>query len=145
VEAEKLSGTYTYRSFLDIPEPVNDFRNLKFAELELRLSVQPDGTVTGMLVFPAAPGAEPPAMDVNGRVSAQAPVHFGFTGKGRQGTGIADFHYEYDCGVLRHWERGLNQRFTLAGTVLRAKDHGSGASLAKAGVTASFLAVKRDA
>jgi hypothetical protein len=34
---------------------------------------------------------------------------------------------------------------TLAGTVLRAADHGSGASLARAGQTASFLAVKRDA
>jgi hypothetical protein len=35
-------------------------------------------------------------------------------------------------------------RQTLAGTVLRAEDHGSGPTLAPAGQTASFLAVKRD-
>lgn len=38
-----------------------------------------------------------------------------------------------------------DQRMTLAGTVLRAADHGSGAGLARAGQTTSFRAVKRDA
>lgn len=139
-EAEELTGTYIYRSYLNRPEPVDDFNRLKFAQLELRLSVRPDGTVTGSLVFP-----DQAVMDVNGSVSAWSPARLSFTGKGRPGTAIADFHYEYDGGVLRHWETGINQRFTLAGTVLRAKDHGSGASLARAGATASFLAVKRDA
>jgi hypothetical protein len=145
VEAGKLSGTYTYRSFLDFPEPVDNFGKLKFAQLELQLAVQPDGTVTGTLVFPAAPGTEPAVMDVSGKVSAWSPAHVSFAGKGRPGSAIADFHYEYDGGVLRHWETGINQRLTLAGTVLRAEAHGSGTTLAKAGFTASFLAVKRDA
>ena len=139
-EAAELSGNYTYRSYLNLPQPVGDFGALKFAELELRLSVQPDGTVTGTLVFP-----NQAVMDVSGRVSGGSPAHLSFTGKGRPGTAIADFHYEYDGGVLHHWEAGINQRLTIAGTVLRAKDHGSGATLAKAGFTASFLAVKRDA
>lgn len=145
MNAKELTGTYTYRSFLNNPEPVDNFNKLRFAQLELRLSVQPEGTVAGTLIFPAAPGTEPAAMDVNGRVSAWSPVQFSFTGKGRPNTAIADFHYEYDGTVLRHWETGVDQRPTLAGTVLRAKDHGSGASLAKAGATASFLAVRRDA
>jgi hypothetical protein len=144
VEAENLTGTYTYRSFLDRPEPVDDFNRLRFAQLELQLSVQPEGTITGALVFPAPPGADPLGMDVNGRVSAGSPTHFSFTGKGRPSSEIADFHYEYDGIVLLHWETGIGQRLTLAGTVLRAADHGSGASLARAGQTASFLAVKRD-
>jgi hypothetical protein len=145
VEAGKLSGTYTYRSLLDLPEPVDNFSKLKFAQLELQLAVQPDGTVIGTLVFPAAPGTEPAVMDVSGKVSAWSPAHMSFSGKGRPGSAIADFHYEYDGEVLRHWETGINQRVTIAGTVLRAEDHGSGATLAKAGFTASFLAVKRDA
>lgn len=145
VEAGNLSGTYTYRSFLDLPQPVDSFSKLQFAQLELDLAVQPDSTVTGTLVFPAAAGAEPAVMDVTGKVSAWSPAHMSFTGKGRPGSAIADFHYEYDGGVLRHWETGINQRLTIAGTVLRAEDHGSGATLAKAGFTASFLAVKRDA
>jgi hypothetical protein len=140
-----LSGTYTYRSFLDVPDPVDDFGKLRFAQLELQLAVQPDGTVTGALVFPAAPGTEPAVMDVSGEVSAVSPLHLSFSGRGRPGSAIADFHYEYDGGLLRHWETGIGQRLTLAGTVLRAEDHGSGATLAKAGFTASWLAVRRDA
>jgi hypothetical protein len=128
MEAGDLSGTYTYRSFLDLPEPVDNFSKLKFAQLELRLSVQPDGTVTGTLVFPAAPGAEPAVMDVSGTVLEWSPAHVSFAGKGRPGNAIADFHYEYDGSVLHHWATGINQRLTLAGTVLRAEDHGSGAT-----------------
>jgi hypothetical protein len=144
-EAGNLSGTYTYRSFLDLPQPVDSFSKLQFAQLELQLTVQPDGTVTGALVFPAAAGAQPLIMDVSGKVSAWSPAHVNFTGKGRPGSAIADFHYEYDGGVLHHWDTGINQRLTIGGTVLRAEDHGSGATLARAGFTASFLAVKRDA
>jgi hypothetical protein len=144
MEAQHLAGTYTYRSFLNRSEPVDNFDRLKFAQLELRLSVQADGIISGSLVFPATSGAEPQAMDVNGHVSADSPDRFSFTGRGRPGTPIADFHYEYDGILLRHWETGVDQRQTLAGTVLRAEDHGSGATLAPAGQTASFLAVKRD-
>jgi hypothetical protein len=110
MEAEELAGTYTYRSFLNRPEPVD----------------------------------EPQAMDVTGHAKSDSPVRFSFTGRGRPGTQIADFHYEYDGILLRRWETGVSQRQTLAGTVLRAEDHGSGATVAPAGQTASFLAVKRD-
>ncbi|WP_328840587.1 hypothetical protein [Streptomyces europaeiscabiei] len=143
----ELTGTYTYRSFLNRPEPVEDFNKLRFAELELRLFVDLEGAISGELVFPGSLGSEPLAMDIVGKVlkvPAASPVAFTLTGKGRTDTPIADFHYEYDGSVLRHWETGINQRMTLAGTVLRAKDHGSGAGLARAGQTASFLAVKRD-
>ncbi|MEU0946874.1 hypothetical protein ABZ379_29665 [Streptomyces canus] len=138
--AAEVTGTYTYRSFLNRPEPVGDFNKLKFAELELRLEVGADGEISGELVF-----TDSLSMDMVGRVSGESPVTLTLTGKGRPGTSIADFHYEYDGKVLRHWENGINQRMTIAGTVLRVADHGSGASLARAGQRASFLAVKRDA
>jgi hypothetical protein len=138
--AAEVTGTYMYRSFLNRPEPVGDFNKLKFAELELRLEVGADGEISGELVF-----TDSLSMDMVGRVSGESPLTLTLTGKGRPGTPIADFHYEYDGRVLRHWENGINQRMTIAGTVLRAADHGSGASLARAGQTASFLAVKRDA
>ncbi|MFG2226322.1 hypothetical protein [Streptomyces sp. NPDC048644] len=140
----ELTGTYTYRSFLNRPEPVDDFNKLRFAQLELRLAAEPDGTVSGALVFSEEPGAEPIAMDMVGRASGSSPMAFTLTGRGRPNSAIADFHYEYDGIALRHWETGIGQRMTLAGTVLRAEDHGSGSSLAKAGQTAGFLAVKRD-
>jgi hypothetical protein len=70
-------------------------------------------------------------MDMSGRVSAGSPMHVRLTGKGHQGTSTADFHYEYDGFVLPQWENGVDQRLVIGGTVLRAKDHGSGASLAR--------------
>ncbi|MFE1441901.1 hypothetical protein [Streptomyces sp. NPDC058739] len=144
MNAAELTGTYTYRSFLNRQEMVEDFNKLRFAQLELRLATDPAGAISGELVFPGSSGSEPLAMDIVGRVSASSPLAFTVTGKGRTGTPIADFHYEYDGFVLRNWESGVSQRMTLAGTVLRAEDHGSGGTLARAGQTASFLAVKRD-
>lgn len=148
MDTADLVGTYTYRSFLDRPEPVDDFDRLRFAQLELRLSVDPGGVISGALVFPTDPGEEPLAMDItgkatNGQNGNVGGVHFVLTGRGQPDTPIADFHYEYDGIVLPHWPTGISQRQTLAGTVLRAADHGSGPTLARAGQTASFLAVRR--
>ncbi|MCX4843996.1 hypothetical protein [Streptomyces sp. NBC_00893] len=141
MQATDLTGTYTYRSFLDRPEPVDDFNKLRFAQLELRLTATPTGSLSGLLVFSA--DEDPLAMDMVGQSSGDGPLTFTLTGRGKPGTSIADFHYEYDGVVLRHWEAGIGQRMTLAGTVLRAEDHGTGPGLARAGQTASFLAVKR--
>ncbi|MET7735209.1 hypothetical protein ABZT02_28150 [Streptomyces sp. NPDC005402] len=146
MDVAELTGTYTYRSFLNRPEPVDDFNKLRFAQLELRLTAEPDGTVSGELVFSEGePGGDTIGMDMVGRASGASPFAFTLTGKGRPGSPVADFHYEYDGVILRHWDIGIGQLMTLAGTVLRAEDHGSGATLARAGQTASFLAVKRQA
>ncbi|MFB7469704.1 hypothetical protein [Kitasatospora sp. NPDC056184] len=134
----ELTGTYTYRSFLELPDPVDDFNRLRFAQAELRLVAEQDGTVGGELIL-SDPGEEPAiVMEMTGRASASSRVSFTLSGRGRPP--IADFHYEYDGSVLRHWETGIDQRMVLAGTVLRAEPHGG----APAGQTASFLAVRRD-
>jgi hypothetical protein len=142
MDTADLVGTYTYRSFLDLPQPVNDFNQLRFAQLELRLSVEPGGAIGGALVFSDEPGAFL-AMDITGQATNGSLVRFTLTGKGQPDTTISDFHYEYNGIILPHWPTGVNQRQALAGTVLRAANHGSGPSLAPAGQTASFLAVKR--
>ncbi|MEV0535560.1 hypothetical protein [Kitasatospora sp. NPDC050463] len=134
----ELTGTYTYRSFLEVPDPVDDFNKLRFAQAELKLVAEPDGTVRGELIL-SDPGEEPLIiMDMTGSASASSRVSFTLSGRGRPP--IADFHYEYDGAILRHWETGIDQRMVLAGTVLRAEPHGG----APAGQTASFLAVRRD-
>ncbi|MER7708116.1 hypothetical protein ABTX81_35160 [Kitasatospora sp. NPDC097605] len=133
-----LTGTYTYRSFLDLPDPVDDFNRLRFAQAQLELTAVPDGTVSGELIL-SDPGEQPLiVMDVTGKASASSRVSFTLSGRGRPP--IADFHYEYDGGILPHWEAGVGQRVVLAGTVLRAEPHGG----APAGQTASFLAVRRE-
>lgn len=142
MKIEDLIGNYTYRSFLDRPAPVDDFNKIKFAEAELFLHLNDDGTVTGHLAFPAEPAAaEKRFMDISGTVSAWAPLKLHFTGKGRPNTDIADYEYEYDCAATHTWDSSAPpQRVVLTGTVRRNKDHGS----AKGGATASFAAVKRD-
>jgi hypothetical protein len=47
MEAQELTGYYTYRSLLDNPLPVDDFNRIKFAEAEIFLIVEADGTPTG--------------------------------------------------------------------------------------------------
>lgn len=56
MDATFLTGTYTYRGFFDLPEPVAEFGTLRFAQLELRLTADPDGDNTGFLVFFTQPG-----------------------------------------------------------------------------------------
>jgi len=38
-----VTGYYTYRSLLNLPEPADDFNRLRFGEGELFLWVAPDG------------------------------------------------------------------------------------------------------
>jgi len=137
-----LAGYYTYRSFLNTEQPVEDFNKIRFAEAEVFLRVGDDGSVSGTLAFPAGPASPRQSfMDLSGSVTSWKPLRLRFTGQGRVDSAIADFTYEYDCILLPEWPAAKPpQRFALAGTVLRAKDHGT----AKAGVTASFVAVKRD-
>jgi hypothetical protein len=147
MEAQELIGYYTYRSFLDNPLPINDFNLIKFAEeAELFLIVQGDGTITGTLSFPAEPGASQKLfMDITGKVKSwSSPLTLEFEGKGRPNTSIFDYLYQYSCSVTHTWEKGHGQRLALTGSALRAQDHGSGDQVAKAGATASFVAVKRD-
>ncbi len=136
----ELSGYFTYRSFLN--RPTGAPNDILWAEAEILLLVSDEGTVTGSLSFPAdgiATGKQ--FMDLSGRVTAWDRLALRMVGKGRAGTPIADFEYEYDCQVANEWENAApTQRLALVGTVRRNKDHGS----AKAGATASFIAVKRD-
>jgi hypothetical protein len=67
------------------------------------------------------------------------------TGKGRPDTSTAEFTTSTTDSSSLPWETGVDQRLVIGGTVLRAKDHGSSPSLARAGFTASFLAVWRAA
>lgn len=142
MKLEGLTGTYTYRSFHNVPDLVDDFNRLRFAQLELRLEVEPTGTLSGKLMFSDEPEIY---MALTGELSGSEPVRLVFTGRGLPGTDIADFHYEYDAVLLSTWTAGVGQVATLAGTVLRASAHGAPPNVVPAGYTASFLAVRRAA
>lgn len=144
MNSENLTGYWTYRSFFNTPEPVGDFNKIRFAEAEVFLLVGRDGRVQGTLSFPADPGGDEKGfMDLEGRVISWDPVRLRFTGTGRKDTEVFDYVYDYDGELAPLMQGSVDQRATLVGTVVRSKDHGSGSAVAKAGVTASFAAVKR--
>ncbi|HEX2298490.1 MAG TPA: hypothetical protein VHH34_08245 [Pseudonocardiaceae bacterium] len=136
-----VTGYYAYRSLLNAPEPVDDLNDIRFAEAELFLYVAPDGTISGTLAFPADPlAAQKEFMDLSGAVTDWSPLTVEFEGLGRADTGTAEFDYKYRASLAHAYPEADHQRPALVGTVIRAKPHGS----APAGVTASFIAVKRD-
>lgn len=146
IEYKELVGYYTFRGFIDNQLPVNDFNSIKFTEAELFLIPYSDGKITGTVSFPAEPAtSEKLFMDIKGEVKNWTPpITLKFKAQGRPTTEIFDHLYEYSCCVTHVWEKGVGQRLCLTGTVLRVQDHGRGDQIAKAGVTASFVAVKRD-
>ena len=142
MKIEEIIGYYTSRSILNRPDPVDDFNKIKSAEAELFLHVGDDGVVNGLAAFPAEPALhEKGIMDLTGKVLSWDPLRLHFLGKGRPNTEISDYEYEYDCMVAPTWDfSDPPQRMVLSGTVRCNKGHGT----AKAGATASFVAVKRD-
>jgi hypothetical protein len=137
---DEAVGYYTYRSFLN--RPVGAPADILWGEGELLLFISDEGNVTGTLAFQAeAAAAEKDFMDLSGTVTTWDQLGLRFVGKGRPRSAIADFEYEYDCRLAHQWDKAAPpQRRSLVGSVVRKKDHGQ----AKAGATASFIAVQRD-
>jgi len=141
MEPYKLSGTLTYRSFINEPQVVGDFSKLQFAEAELTLFATLSGSVSGILSWPTNDDDSARAvMDINGQIDAREPLLVRLEGIGRKGSAIEAFDYRYELTLARHWPETTQPRTCLVGSVIRAKDHGT----AKAGVTASVIAVRRD-
>lgn len=145
-EIQEIAGYYTYRSFIDNPLPVDNFNKIKFFEAELFLVILPDGKVTGTLSPDALPGsAQKQFMDISGLMKKEGSrITLEFRAKGRENTAIHDYLYDYSCSQTQVWESGDKQRHCITGTVIRVQDHGTSDQIYPAGVTASFIAVKRD-
>jgi hypothetical protein len=135
-----FAGTWTYRSFLNNPAPVDGdptkLLALLFAEGVWTVKDAPATVFDGELSF--GPGN---IMDLKGVVTpAQAgrTAHAHIVGTGRAGTSTADLFYDYDGSLTEHWPNGVNQVAAITGSVIRVKPHDGGA----AGLVASFIAVK---
>jgi hypothetical protein len=137
---DDIIGYFTYRSFQN--QPVGSPNDILWGEGELVLFITDEGDVIGTLAFPAESGAEQKDfMDLSGTLTGWSDLSFRFVARGRKESAISDYEYEYDCKVAHAWDSASPpQRLALVGTVRRNKDH----SQAKAGATASFVAVKRD-
>ncbi len=136
-----LSGSWTYRSYLNDPAPIGGDANkalaLLFGEGQLTFTGGADPNFKAVLDFGG--GA---AMDLSGVVvggNAIAPQVLLITGTGREGTSTAKWVYQYQGYVVPDWPQGVDQVPAIVGTVVRTIAHGSGA----AGVVVSFIAVKQ--
>src|SRR5262245_9889459 len=100
---DEAVGYFTYRSFRNATTGAPD--ELLWGQGELFLLISDDGAVSGTLAFPADPGApEKDFMDLSGTVTGWNEPSLHFIGKGRAGSSIADFEYEYDCRVALEWD-----------------------------------------
>jgi hypothetical protein len=134
--ADPLAGAWTYRSFLNNPDPKVPFNDLEFATAQLTIRGDAAfGVLAGRLSF----GGD--ALALKGTVTYGNPFTLRFQGTG-DSAGTKDWVYDYLGFLATAWPNGVDQRPAIVGTIVRSVAHSDGK--AKAGVVASFIAVKQD-
>jgi hypothetical protein len=130
-DSSSIAGDWAYKSYLNTADqPIFGAGIFTFAT---PLSTALHGT------FDMGSGL---VLDLQGTIRAAAqncPLTVEIVGTGRAGTPTAGWEYDYHGYMAYPWPNGVNQVPALVGSVIRAKPHNGGA----AGVTASFIAVKR--
>jgi hypothetical protein len=106
----ELSGSWTYRSFLNEHRPIYETASptangLILQEAVLRLETPTDRTVRGAIEWPGR------SLDVQGTIYG-FPSIFQITGTG------GGWEYRYQGFLTTDWERGVNQRPALVGSVI---------------------------
>jgi len=139
---EYLTGVWTYRSFLNIPEPVDDLNKLLFGQGEMVFeSAAEPGTVRGQLAFRSSPPRQDdPRLTLVGSAQTGTPFSVRFQGTGVEGTSAAGWVHDYVGYFVPKWPDGKGQRPALVGSVIRTVLHDG----TPAGVVGSFIAVQRD-
>lgn len=139
-DGSSITGEWTYRSYLNSADLVTDADTalaMIFGQGIFTFQTPSSTTLKG--TFDMSGGL---VLDLEGTIQQagkDSPLTVQINGYGRAGTGTDGWEYDY-YGFLAHsWPNGVNQVPALVGTVIRAKPHNGGA----AGVTASFVAVKR--
>jgi hypothetical protein len=135
-----LAGTWTYRSFINDPDPSLPFNDLEFAVADIRLDDAPFGAISGRLSF----GSD--FLRLKGSVTFGNPFTLRFQGVGATSGTIEDGHpwiYDYLGFLAPVWPNGIDQRPAIVGTLVRTVTHSQGT--AKAGVVASWIAVRQNA
>jgi hypothetical protein len=130
-----FAGTWTYRSFLSDPDIKTDFDKLEFARATLVIERAPFGVLRGRLTFDGE------GLALRGNITYGNPFTARFQGKGAT-KGTKGWIYDYLGYLIPMWPDGVEQRPAIVGTVIRTVPHSDGK--ARAGVVASFIAVKRD-
>jgi hypothetical protein len=130
-------GKWTYRSFINDPDPNTDFNKLRFAVAELSFEEAEFGKIAGSLNF----GND--SLKLTGTITFGNPFTVRFQGVGSSAGTIENgqpWVYDYLGFVAPAWPNGINQTSAIVGTVVRTVTHSNGQ--AKAGFVASWIGVQ---
>jgi FtsP/CotA-like multicopper oxidase with cupredoxin domain/peroxiredoxin len=132
--ANRLAGTWSYRSFISNPDLSADPGSLLFGEGTLKLQLQASERLTGTL------GGDGWQLNLTGEFTEQDPLTVRFRGTGT----IAGepWVYDYLGYVVPPWPNGVNQRPAIVGSIVRTVPHSGGK--APAGNVAQWIAVQQD-
>ena len=128
-----FEGEWTYRSYSNDPDPAIDPNTLLFGFGVLKILEPAFGVLAGTI------GGDGWQLQLQGAISYGNPMTARF-----QGTGVVGqepWAYDYLGFLAPGWPNGVNQRAAITGAIVRTLTHSKGQ--APAGVTASFIAVRR--
>ena len=127
-------GDWTYRSFYNKPDEVEDFNKIKLFQAKLTLEIDGPDLVKGQI------GSGGYDLKIHGSVfeaNSIASIKFRAVGKGENTDG---WIYDYIGVLAPTWSDGIGQSAAIVGSVIRVVAHGEDSP---AGEVASFIAVKR--
>ena len=133
-----LVGKWTYRSLINDPDLATDFDKLEFGRGNIEIDEAPMGVFKGRIYDTVW------ALELNGSIGYGTPWAVRFEGKGNVGGEL--WIYDYIGYVVPPWPNGVDQRPAIVGSVIRTIPHSGGGprTVAPAGVTCSFYAVRTD-
>jgi hypothetical protein len=144
--SDPLVGNWTYRSWLNDPNPVDvtppakmceRLTSILFAEAKLVIKDAFGGQLKGKLDMGSSG-----SLTLFGSVGYGNPFSVRFQGVGKdKNSPSAGWVYDYIGWLVPAWPNGVDQRSAIVGSVIRTVPHSNGK--AKAGLVASFVAVKQ--
>jgi hypothetical protein len=131
-------GQWTYRSLLNNPDVSAAFNDLEFGRGEIVIAEAAPQLLVGTI---GGPGW---SLNLKGSRAYGSPMQVRFQGVGV--VGGEQWIYDYQGYLVPAWPNGVDQRAAIVGSVVRNIPHsgGSPGTVAPAGVSASFYAVKAD-
>jgi hypothetical protein len=116
-----VTGVWTYRSFLNLSDPVDDFNQLRFGQGEMVFEAAADmGMLRGQLAFRSSPvHRDDPRLTLTGSAQTGSPFSLRFQGVGVTGTKAPRWIHDYVGYLVPKWPNGLQQQPAIVGSIIR--------------------------
>lgn len=134
---DEITGLWSYRAFHNDPELATPFNDLRFATARLELGSPSGDRLEGLLSGEGWGTWIDWSLTLAGTVSEDT-----VTLRGQNMIEGETWVYDYKGMLMRPWNHATDPRLILAGSVIRTT--GRKRHNAAAGLSATFVAVKRD-